>query len=95
MEDVQFDGIFGKCDETAILEHFFLLEGIYYDAETVAGDVGISVAKTTKILKKFTKYNFLNGKKSGNKIIYSLNKDSIIFKNLKNINDYIIKEMYK
>ncbi|KYC52785.1 MAG: hypothetical protein AMQ22_00576 [Candidatus Methanofastidiosum methylothiophilum] len=93
MDDVQFDGLLGTCDETAILEFFFLLEGIEYTSETVANDIGISTAKANKILKKFAKYKFLNEKTHNKKITYTLNKDSIIFKNLKQINDFIVKEM--
>ena len=89
-----FEGLLGNNSELRMLEYLLPLEGIEFNIDELAEEVGVSRITAARNVKKFVKWEILNLTKTEGAITYySINNESPIVKSIEQFNNTLIENI--
>ncbi len=87
-----FEGLLGNNCELRMLEYLLPLQGIDFSIDELAEEVGVSILKTTRIIKKFVEWEILIPRTIID-TTYSINHESPIVKSIEQFNNLLIENI--
>ena len=86
-----FEGILGNSCELQVIDYLLALPNFDFNISELSRKMGVSRSSIDRIVKKFLRWNILKiTVKRGNVIFYQINKNSVIVREMYNLNNGII-----